>query len=108
MSRIGDVKRFHGGTEPQGRWQCHEDPLEDRAISAVGLRQKVAVGEERGADAKAQMTVDGSAAPVTALMLAAYQGVDSVVPLLLGAGADRDARNREGKTALMLAIEQDH
>ena len=59
---------------------------------------------ERGADANAQMTVDGSATPVSALMLAAYQGVDSVIPLLVAKGLDVNARNADHESALTRAF----
>ena len=42
----------------------------------------------------------------TPLMAASANGKPEVVPVLLAAGADKDLRNNDGKTALDLAIKQ--
>jgi len=47
MSRIRDVKRSHGRAESPRRRKCHEDPLKERTIFVVGLRERVAVREKR-------------------------------------------------------------
>ena len=42
----------------------------------------------------------------TPLMMASYRGKPEVVRVLLAAGADKDLRNNDGKTALDWAIEE--
>ena len=42
----------------------------------------------------------------TPLMYASYEGKPEVVRVLLAAGADKDLRNNDGKTALDYAIEK--
>jgi ankyrin repeat protein len=59
---------------------------------------------ERGADAKAQMTLDDSAVPVSALMLAAEPGYVSVIPLLLAKGLDVNAHDAKHQSVLMRAL----
>ena len=44
----------------------------------------------------------------TALMMASYLRNTEIVKLLLNRGADVDAKGPTGKTALMIAVEEDH
>jgi ankyrin repeat protein len=85
-----------------------------RARDAKGYRGQTAlsVAAELGRlDAVEQLLKEGAgrdtpdAAAMTPLMWAAYENHAPVVAFLLGAGADKTARDKDGKTALDLVLE---
>ncbi|KAL2097763.1 hypothetical protein ACEWY4_006970 [Coilia grayii] len=57
---------------------------------------------------RGDVNVQAGQAGQTALHLAARHGRRLIVPLLLAVGADANAQDRAGSTALMLACERDH
>jgi ankyrin repeat protein len=83
------------------------DKLSNAVIS--GDIETVRLLLDEGADVNA-ININGTRAMfgTTALMWSAYQGHTEIVKLLLAKGADKDAKDRYGWTALAFATEGRH